>query len=165
MRIDDYLRMQSQLQEYQKDGDPFNFNDEETRAEFIRWNILALTDELHEALAEVGWKPWATNRDINVDAFLKEMVDAWHFFLNLLLAAASADEVRFTDRIVLGEFFETAYKAKHEVNIKRQLEGYDGKSGKCPTCHRDLAETNWTNHYTIHQKTYCTKECADARTV
>ena len=48
----------------------------EERATFVTWNMFAIEDELHEAIAEMGWKPWATSRHLNVDAMLKEMIDA-----------------------------------------------------------------------------------------
>lgn len=101
--------------------------DPERRAEFIRWNVLALTDELHEALGEVGWKPWATSRHLNREAFMKELVDGLHFFVNLCLAAGiTADEI------------VDAYKQKAEVNAQRQVDGYDGVTTKCPQCKREL---------------------------
>jgi dimeric dUTPase (all-alpha-NTP-PPase superfamily) len=99
----------------------------EDRAEFIRWNVLALEDELHEALNEVGWKPWATSRHLNRDAYKKELVDALHFFTNLcLVAGISADEL-------IAGYFEKA-----ERNAQRQVEGYDGVTTKCPNCKREL---------------------------
>lgn len=97
------------------------------RLNFLTVMNLALQDELHEALAETGWKPWATSKHINEDAYKGELVDAWHFFMNLCLAAGmSADELH--DR----------YIAKRLKNIKRQEDGYDGVSTKCPGCKRAL---------------------------
>jgi hypothetical protein len=113
-----------QVDAYKKD--PTNLEPEE-RAEFIRWNILALEDELHEALGEVGWKPWATSRHLNKAEFQGELVDALHFFLNLMLAA-DIDP----DELLAG------YQAKRLKNAKRQEEGYDGVTGKCPVCSRAL---------------------------
>lgn len=100
---------------------------EEDRIEFIRWNVLALEDELHEALAETGWKPWATSRHINTDKFHGELVDAFHFFMNLcLVSGLTADQL-------LERYFE-----KRSINAKRQARGYDGVEGKCPKCRRAL---------------------------
>jgi len=100
---------------------------QEERIEAITWNMLALQDELHEALAEVGWKPWATSRHINREAYVAELVDAWHFFMNLLLLV-DVSEVEF----------RKAYYAKRNRNNQRQKEGYDGVSGKCAGCGRAL---------------------------
>lgn len=125
----DALADQHALQQKSYKKDPTTLDDEE-RAEFIRWNVLALEDELHEALQEVGWKPWATSRHLNRDAFKGELVDAYHFFMNLMLAAdIDADE------------FLEAYQAKRTKNAKRQAEGYDGVTGKCPHCKRALDDS------------------------
>lgn len=99
----------------------------EDRIDAIRWNVLALEDELHEALAETGWRPWATSRHVNREAFLGELIDAWHFLMNLfLLADTDAEEI------------ERLYFAKRAKNDKRQRDGYDGVSEKCPGCGRAL---------------------------
>jgi hypothetical protein len=101
--------------------------DPEERAEFIRWNVLALENELHEALGETGWKPWATSRHLNRDAFKGELVDAFHFFMNLMaLGEITADELL------------EDYQVKRQKNAKRQEDGYDGVSTKCPSCKRAL---------------------------
>lgn len=99
----------------------------EDRIEFIRWNVLALEDELHEALAETGWKPWASSRHVNADKFHGEMVDAFHFFMNLCLATG------LTAERLLELYFE-----KRLINAKRQAQGYDGVASKCPKCRRAL---------------------------
>ena len=101
----------------------------EDQIQFIKDMVLALEDELHEALGECGWKPWASSRHVNEDAFKKELIDALHFWVNLCLAVGmDADEA--VER----------YFAKAAVNARRQEEGYDGVSGKCPTCSRALDE-------------------------
>lgn len=105
-------------------------------ADFIRWNAYALEDELHEATAEVGWKPWATSRHINREAFAGEIVDLLHFLANLCLATG-----------VTGEMLAEGYLKKRQRNLKRQQEGYDGVSGKCRWCGRDLQESRCTHKY------------------
>lgn len=88
---------------------------------------IAITDELHEALAEMGWKPWASSRHFNEQAVKGELVDAFHFFINMcMLAGVSADD------LIEG------YVNKSGKNIARQEAGYDGVSTKCPACHRAL---------------------------
>lgn len=117
---------QAALQREAYGVDPEALSDE-LRANYIAVNVLALTDELHEALAEVGWKPWATSRHVNREAFLCEMADALHFFINLCLAAGiSAVELT------------AAYAAKETRNRARQQQGYDGVNDKCPQCRRAL---------------------------
>ena len=109
--------------------DPLTLDDK-AREEFIRWNVLALMDEMSEALNEGHWKPWADADGFkDRDAYVKELVDALHFLVNLFLAAgADADEV------------VTRYFAKAEVNAQRQADGYDGISTKCGHCGRALDE-------------------------
>jgi len=99
--------------------------DGEERAAYIRNMSLALTDELHEALNETGWKPWATSRHLNRAAFAGEMIDVLHFWVNLMLVAG------VTEQDILDLYF-----AKADKNAKRQLNGYDGIDGKCKTCGR-----------------------------
>lgn len=120
--------------------DPSKMTDKE-RTRFIQINMFCLTDEIHEAASEVGWKPWALSNHVNEDAFKSELVDAWHFFMNLLLVA----------RMGPTELHER-YMAKNRVNQQRQKEGYDGLAGKCPVCHRDFNDVGvlctLENHYT-----------------
>ena len=130
------LEMQLDLQRQHMGGDPRELTGD-AMADFMRWNAYALEDELHEATTEVGWKPWATSRHINREAFMKEMVDAFHFFMNMLLCANPGT---FPEDIAK-EFFQL-YRAKNAVNAQRQADGYDGVSTKCPNCKRELSEVD-----------------------
>ncbi len=126
MTFEKALQAQLALQTTSFGKDPRILNSEE-KLEWVRWNVLALEDELHELLAETGWKPWASSSHINREAYIGELVDAFHFMMNLMLIVdCSAEEF-------LGKYFE-----KRKVNIKRQAEGYDGVTGKCAVCHRAL---------------------------
>jgi dimeric dUTPase (all-alpha-NTP-PPase superfamily) len=120
------LSLQHSLQKDSYGIDPKEMEDAD-RVAFITWNVLALTDELHEALGEIGWKPWATSRHINVEALQGELVDAWHFFMNLCLAAGLTEDVLLRK-----------YLVKNAINASRQKDGYDGVSTKCPQCQRAL---------------------------
>lgn len=124
-RLTHMLKMQRDLQLRYNNGKAIEDFTPEERMQAIRDNVLACTDELHEALGETGWKPWATSNHLNVDAFRAEMVDAWHFFMNLMLhSGMTADDLY------------RGYVAKHAKNHKRQDDGYDGVSTKCPGCKR-----------------------------
>jgi len=123
-------------------------------ADFMRWNAFALDDEIHEAMAEVGWKPWATSRHINHDAFMKEMVDAWHFFMNMLLCGCQG----MTPAEIADEFTRR-YIEKNAKNAQRQEEGYTGLN-KCKQCHRDLSEADPLARYTSHGERFCSIKCA-----
>lgn len=124
--IAEMLELQRELQINSYGKDPATLEGDE-RMDFIRWNVLALEDELHEALAETGWKPWAKSQHVNEQAFAGEMVDAWHFFMNLMLAAHMSAET-----------LEEGYLAKRLKNAARQRAGYDGVSTKCQLCKRAL---------------------------
>ncbi len=105
------------------------------RIVYIRNMVLACTDELHEALAETSWKPWTTgDLFINRDNLFAELRDAWQFLTNLMLVATEDSPADLAQRLhkELGE--------KIVVNHKRAADGYDGKTGKCPMCRRDIAE-------------------------
>jgi hypothetical protein len=110
--------------------------DPEDRAVYVTWNSYALEDELHEATQEVGWKPWATSRHQNRDEFLKEIVDLMHFLGNLILTASAPGQ----PPMELGAELWELYQQKSAVNVQRQLQGYDGVSGKCPVCDRELVK-------------------------
>jgi NTP pyrophosphatase (non-canonical NTP hydrolase) len=116
------LRLQQVIHHYDID-----VQTDEQRIHSIKENVLACTDELHEALHEVGWKQWATSRHINEDALKGEIIDAFHFILNLALHAGMDSE----------EFFRR-FIEKNQRNFERQAEGYDGISSKCPHCARAL---------------------------
>lgn len=129
------LTKQLELQtEKMKDGDPRVLAGA-ARQDFMRWNAFALEDEIHEAMAEVAWKPWAKADFINRDLFIKEMVDAFHFFMNMLLAASAHME----PAEIADQFFDL-YMEKNAINAKRQDDGYTGQD-KCLQCGRDRATT------------------------
>jgi hypothetical protein len=125
------LEAQLELQRrHMKDGDPRHL-DGEAMADFMRWNAFALEDEIHEAMQEVGWKPWATSREINVTEFMREMVDGYHFYMNMLLCATGME---CGD---LAEMFFRMYMEKNAENARRQIEGYTGLE-KCQECGREV---------------------------
>lgn len=104
---------------------------DEERITHIKENAFALIAELYEAINEIGWKSWATSRHINRNQFVAELVDVWHFLMNLMLhVGIDADE------------FMKLYQAKNEINVQRHTDGYDGLSGKCSYCHRDLLDAD-----------------------
>lgn len=165
MNIRDFLRMQEVLQSEMRKanptlgGSPF-WMDQDAIVEFIRWNTLALTDELHEMLGEVGWKPWASSQHVNHPEAMHEMVDAWHFFLNILLAIAAANGLSITE---MGTAFEDYYKDKNAKNLQRQVDGYDGVSTKCPNCKRELSEVPPNHHMVDTQGTvFCCLGCLNS---
>ena len=125
----DMLKAQIRLQKETYGVDLVNCSDED-RMRLIRENTLALIDELMEAIAETGWKPWASSNHINRAAWRGELVDAWHFFMNLMaLGNMSLDDL------------EKGYYEKRAKNAQRQREGYDGVATKCMICKRALDDS------------------------
>jgi dimeric dUTPase (all-alpha-NTP-PPase superfamily) len=74
-------------------------------------------------MQEVSWKPWATGQWFHREAYLEELIDVLHFWMNLVLVATDKPEELLA-----------AYQRKAEVNVKRQETGYTGE--KCPECGR-----------------------------
>ena len=81
--------------------------------EFISSMTLACIDELMEALRETPWKPWKKQQAFNEEKFKEELIDAWHFIINLSLASG------MTSNELYQRFME-----KNKTNFKRQNEGY-----------------------------------------
>ncbi len=147
--LEDMLATQRALQRKSFGLDPVMLTTE-AAIEFIHWNVTALTDELHEMLAEIGWKPWASSKHIHGAPAAKEMIDAWHFFMNIMLALGPFISQGQGDSFPcnteeLAQWWQNAYYAKKAINEQRQIEGYDGVSTKCTTCKRELSEVNPSN--------------------
>lgn len=96
------------------------------RKAYIREQFLALADEQHEALAETAWKSWASgDAHINREAYMGELADTFIFLMNQMLVGD----------ITPSQLMDVV-KAKQLKNHKRQDDGYDGVSTKCPRCKR-----------------------------
>lgn len=144
-----FLSMLSAQEILQRDTYGFNFTfhdyvdgeivippmTDEHRMAFIREQSLALIKELGEALDETGWKPWASSRHLNVEPYVGEVVDVFHFMLNLLLVTGVSPAI-------MAEKFSEKFFAKQVLNAQRQHDGYDGVTTKCPECRRALDEIN-----------------------
>lgn len=97
---------------------------QEELEDWMRVNAFAAEDEIHEAMNEISWKPWAKSEFFHREAFIGECVDALHFVGNMLAAAGCTD----------GEL-NAAYLEKMERNRERQRAGYTG-TDKCDICNR-----------------------------
>jgi len=144
-----------------KDGDPMLLTGE-ALMHFVTWNVFAVEDELHEAIAETDWKPWSSGSNAvnNPTAYTKELVDAWHFFMNLMMIGAAANNVTLVE--YAGDFHR-AYMAKNAINAERMERGYDGsKVGgeKCPECGRAFEDTVKAQHCVCKDgTTVCSPTC------
>lgn len=121
-----HLELQRRLQK-EAYGIDYRFMSNEELIQSFKDMTMALEDELHEALNEMGWKPWATSKHFNREAVQGELIDAYHFLMNLMLIAGMDENM-----------VNKKYRAKNAVNLKRQQDGYDGVDGKCPNCKRAL---------------------------
>lgn len=116
--LQEMIDLQAKLQS-ETYGKDISKLDTREKIEAYRINMMALQDELHEALNEMSWKPWAKAEYYNDDRVQQELVDAWHFFMNLMIISGMD-----------AEKLHLRYLAKRKVNIKRQEDGYDGFSTK-----------------------------------
>lgn len=114
--LENIFRMQRDLQA--RIGIDLDNMTDADRADALRVNAYALEDEIHEALRETRWKPWAKPGPVFRDRakYVEELVDSLHFFVNLCLhGGISADELY------------REYLAKNLINHERQDSGsYDG---------------------------------------
>ena len=113
--------MNKQREFQERLGFKFSEMTEQERAEFMRNHRGYLEDELAEALYEMpGYKTWKDYSSMSTEAkeiawqkVRMELVDALHFFVNLLLCAGfTADEVL------------NMYLMKNAENNRRQDVGY-----------------------------------------
>jgi dimeric dUTPase (all-alpha-NTP-PPase superfamily) len=88
---------------------------------FIKEMSIHLNQEVNEALYELPWfKPWKNYKNMTevevyeaFNRFREEMIDAWHFFMNIMLAGG-----------ITAEMLHGAYLAKNAENYERQKRGY-----------------------------------------
>jgi len=109
-------------------GHDFDRMSMKRRLQYIVYMSYALEDEIHESTRETGWKPWAKSKHINIDAYQSELIDAFLFLINLMLAAGMKPL----------QVWRGYLKANHKSH--ERLKGYDGVSTKCKTCKRDFGD-------------------------
>lgn len=122
-RLEEMLKMQEALQTKYNGGERPGDMVGAARMNYVRTMVLATEDELHEALRETQWKPWSHHSgssfsNIKREEYKAELVDAWHFFMNLLLVAD----------ITADEFFNE-YLRKNGINHDREDNGYTSPTG------------------------------------
>lgn len=106
---------------------PETMDDPEELIQYIKDMVLALENETHEMLQEIGWKPWATSRHINIEGMKSELVDMFQFFMNLCFAGGMDSE-----ELII------RHENKLQINYQRADSDYDGVSTKCRWCGRAL---------------------------
>jgi hypothetical protein len=110
-------------------ADPRLLVDIEERIQYVKDMVLACTDELHEVLKEMSWKPWAQKQFINEDAAFGELRDALQFVLNAMFAVTQLNPPDLADKI------HVEHAKKVIVNLERAR---NGEAPKCAMCGRAL---------------------------
>ena len=115
------------------------------KVEWIKENVLAAEDELHELLGGVAWKSWCSDygQRIDRDEVLAEAVDVLMFVGNLLVSLGVSDAE-----------LNKRYEIKLAKNRKRQDDGYSSLTDKCPGCRRAL-DDDATKCSRVENEIYC----------
>lgn len=100
----------------------YKSTDLKERAAFLRDHFVFCNQEMQEMLYEIPffkhWKDYSKMTDEEIeeayDRAKEEIIDAWHFFINIMLGLGMTAEELFA-----------RYLDKHKENIRRQDEGYD----------------------------------------
>lgn len=93
---------------------------EPMRQKYVNQQILAIHEEAVEIMRESAYKNpdfvefgWKKGQQWDVDKFKEEIIDLWHFVMNLCIACnMDADE------------FYVRYCQKNKINIERKAKGY-----------------------------------------
>ena len=105
VRLEEMFSMQESLQNtYERDI---------TSQQYCTDNILAALNELHEALRETPWKSWKKQQSLDAEKFKDELIDVWHFYLNLCLFIGMDSNEMYT-----------RYLKKNKENFDRIVSGY-----------------------------------------
>lgn len=118
-KLEHMLDMQQTFQE--RLGANFDQMTVKERVAFIKEHSIHLNQEINEMLYELPYfKPWKdysglTEADelLAINKARMECIDAWHFFMNIMLALGFSPE----------GFYEM-YLAKNKENQRRQDDGY-----------------------------------------
>lgn len=107
---------QKELQE--RLGYNFEGMNEVERTQYMKENIWYTITELDEAFREMPYgKPWKSyesfNRTVHNENLKEELIDALHFFMNILIAAGLTPK----------DIYDI-YCYKNKINHKRQDENY-----------------------------------------
>lgn len=111
---DGQILSMARLLEQARSGEALGPNSE--TAKWLANFLKAHDDESRELSEELPWKWWSKDT-LDLQAIRVEIVDMLHFWISLALASGmdAADVAR-------------VYKGKHEINEKRQDEGYSAQA-------------------------------------
>ena len=88
--------------------------------DYINLNLLACYDELGEIMRETAWKNpnkikygWKKGQELNKENFKEEIIDLWHFLINLTISSGMNEDELFN-----------RYCSKNKENHNRQDNNY-----------------------------------------
>lgn len=130
-----WLKATAKLQQECYGVDYANFSGDDNDSlnsviEYLRWNMLAVDDELAEVRKAISWKPWQHDEPyVDRQEVLKECVDVLHFVANIICAVGATDDE-----------LNKEYLNKMQKNADRQNKGYRvlDVGMKCIACARAL---------------------------
>lgn len=118
-KLESMMDMQKHLQK--RLGADFSKMSVQERVAFIKEHSIHLNQEINEMLYELPYfKPWKNYSNLTaaqeqemLEKARMELIDAWHFFMNMSLALSMTPEQ-----------FYMMYTAKNKENHRRQDAGY-----------------------------------------
>lgn len=110
--LEDIFELQIAFQKFLGNNFHASINSKEN-IELIKNQTLAIIDEVMESLREIPWKPWKNDNLINLKKYRIELIDIFHFLINLFLLAGMTPQM-------VWDYF----KEKNDINIRRQKDGY-----------------------------------------
>ena len=119
-KLEQIFKLQWELQNKLVKGYTEMLQDDSLKQMYINQNILAIIDETSEILRESAWKNpdvvpfgWKKKQKFNKENFKEELIDLFHFFINLCMVMGMDAEELF-DR----------YTKKEKINEERNKTGY-----------------------------------------
>lgn len=118
-KLNEIFKMQKKLQEeiFKKKYNIKNFDlanlSEKDKRFWTKEMFICAVDELCELMREVGFKHWKTEQPINDCNVRNEIVDIWHFLINISIIWGISPDI-----------LHSKYKQKHKINMQRQKDGY-----------------------------------------
>jgi len=89
------------------------YQPEQYRMDYFKDMFIGCITELCEVIENTAWKPWKKSSKTDLIKTRKELIDVWHFLINLSISAG------LTPETIFNEFIK-----KNEINNRRQDNGY-----------------------------------------
>lgn len=107
-KLEKMLEMQSELQAFL--GYDFSSMSDEEKAAYVKEYTVHCVHELHEVLQDTpGFKAWKKTTVYDFTRCKEELIDAWHFFMNVMLALGMTPDELLSE-----------YLKKNQENYLRQ---------------------------------------------